>query len=336
MYQNHFKKINYIFKILYLLSIYFILDISQTDRNVLFYKGGQLMFTGSIVALITPMDEKGQICRASLKKLVDYHVFNNTKAIVSIGTTGESATLSQEEHINIVMLTLELADNRIPIIAGTGANATTEAISLTKRFEKSGISACLTVTPYYNRPTQEGLYQHFKAISENTDLPQILYNVPSRTGCDLLPETVARLSNLSNIIGIKEATGDLSRINKIKELVENDFLLISGDDTTALDFIQLGGQGVISVTANIAAKEMVQICSYALKGDFVNARSINKRLILLHEALFIEPNPIPIKWLAKKIGLIKYDTLRLPMTSASNYTQLKLEKAIQHANITKY
>jgi len=291
------------------------------------------MFKGSIVALITPMDEKGQICRSSLKKLINYHISNKTKAIVSIGTTGESATLSQEEHISVVMLTLELANGRIPIIAGTGANATTEAISLTKRFEKSGIAGCLTVTPYYNKPTQEGLYQHFKAISENTELPQILYNVPSRTGCDLLPETVAKLAQLENIIGIKEATGDLSRINKIKELVNNNFLLISGDDETALDFMQLGGQGVISVTANVAAKEMMQICSYALKGDFVTARSINKRLILLHEALFIESNPIPVKWLAKKIGLIKNDTLRLPMTPILNSTRLQLEKAIQYANL---
>jgi 4-hydroxy-tetrahydrodipicolinate synthase len=293
------------------------------------------MFTGSIVALITPMDEKGQICRSSLKKLINYHVRNKTKAIVSIGTTGESATLSQEEHINVVMLTLELADRRIPIIAGTGANATTEAISLTKRFEKSGIAGCLTVTPYYNKPTQEGLYQHFKAISENTELPQILYNVPTRTGCDLLPETVGKLSKFDNIIGIKEATGDLSRINKIKQLVKKNFLLISGDDATALDFMQLGGQGVISVTANIAAKEMMQICSYALKGDFINARSINQRLMMLHEALFIEPNPIPVKWLAKKIGLIKSDTLRLPMTPILNTTRLQLEKAIQHANLQK-
>lgn len=293
------------------------------------------MFTGSIVALITPMNEKGEICRSSLKKLIDYHVFNKTEAIVSIGTTGESATLSQEEHIEVVMLTLKLANKRIPIIAGTGANATSEAISLTKRFEKSGIAACLSVTPYYNRPTQEGLYQHFKAISENTKLPQILYNVPSRTGCDLLPETIARLSKFRNIIGIKEATGDLSRIHKIKELVKNNFLLISGDDTTALDFIQLGGQGVISVTANVAAKEMREICKYALKGDFINARCINKRLTLLHEALFIEPNPIPVKWLAKKIGLIKNDTLRLPMTQILSTTCVQLEKAIQYADLKK-
>ena len=258
---------------------------------------------------------------------------NKTAAIVSIGTTGESATLSQEEHIKVVMSTLEIANKRIPIIAGTGANATSEAISLTKRFEKSGIAACLTVTPYYNRPTQEGLYQHFKAISENTELPQILYNVPSRTGCDLLPSTIARLSQFKNIIGIKEATGDLSRINQIKSIVKDNFLLISGDDATALDFIQLGGQGVISVTANIAAKEMVKMCSYALKGDFVNARYINKRLSLLHKALFIESNPIPIKWLAKKVGLIKNDTLRLPMTPISFDGQIQLEKALQYANL---
>lgn len=291
------------------------------------------MFTGSIVALITPMNEKGQICHFSLEKLIDYHILNKTKAIVSIGTTGESATLSQEEHVNVVMITLEIAKKRIPIIAGTGANATSEAILLTKRFEKSGIAGCLTVTPYYNKPTQEGLYQHFKAISENTKLPQILYNVPSRTGCDMLPETIARLSVLKNIIGIKEATGDLSRINKIKTLVKKKFFLISGDDTTALDFMQLGGHGVISVTANVAAKEMMQMSSYALKGDFFNARAINKRLILLHEALFIEPNPIPIKWLAKKMGLIKNDTLRLPMTPILNSTCLQLKKAIKYANL---
>ncbi|CAL4319088.1 4-hydroxy-tetrahydrodipicolinate synthase [Buchnera aphidicola (Protaphis terricola)] len=291
------------------------------------------MFTGSIVALITPMNKSGNICYSSLKNLIDYHVLHKTTAIVSIGTTGESATLSQEEHIKAVMLTLEIADKRIPIIAGTGANATTEAISLTKRFEKSGISACLTVTPYYNKPTQEGLYQHFKAISENTELPQILYNVPSRTGCDLLPKTIKRLSKFNNIIGIKEATGDLSRINKIKNVVKDNFLLISGDDATALDFMQLGGHGVISVTANVVAKEMKKMCSYALKGDFINARIINKRLSLLHEALFSEPNPIPIKWLAKKIGLIKYDTLRLPMTPISYSLKIKLEKAFQYANV---
>ncbi|WP_343188710.1 4-hydroxy-tetrahydrodipicolinate synthase [Buchnera aphidicola (Neophyllaphis varicolor)] len=286
------------------------------------------MFRGSIVALITPMDEKGSICCNSLKKLIEYHIKNHTSAIVSVGTTGESATLNQEEHIQVVMKTLEIADNRIPIIAGTGANSTSEGISLTKRFENSGISGCLTVTPYYNKPTQEGLYQHFKCIAENTDIPQILYNVPTRTGCDLLPKTISRLAKIKNIIGIKEATGDLSRINKILELVSEKFLLLSGDDATALDFIQLGGVGVISVTANIAAKYMAKICSLALKGNFLEARKINKFLIKLHNKLFIEPNPIPIKWAAKKIGLIKSDKLRLPMTKLSYKNKLLLKKEI--------
>ena len=272
------------------------------------------MFTGSIVALVTPMDDKGNVCRASLKSLIDYHVASGTSAIVSVGTTGESATLSHEEHGDVVMLTLELADGRIPIIAGTGANATAEGISLTKRFEKSGVVGCLTVTPYYNRPTQEGLFQHFKAIAESTDLPQMLYNVPSRTGCDMLPETVGRLAKIKNIIGIKEATGNLSRVSQIQELVDDEFVIVSGDDATALDLMQLGGKGVISVTANIAAREMADLCKLAQEGNFAEARRLNQRLMHLHQKLFVEPNPIPVKWAAKKLGLIATDTLRLPMT----------------------
>ncbi|XBC39823.1 MAG: 4-hydroxy-tetrahydrodipicolinate synthase [Buchnera aphidicola (Chaetogeoica yunlongensis)] len=286
------------------------------------------MFKGSIVALITPMNKHGKICEQSLNNLINYHINNGTTAIVSVGTTGESSTLSQKEHINVVMLTLEIANNRIPIIAGTGANATSEAILLTKKFEHTGISACLTVTPYYNRPTQEGLYQHFKAISENTHLPQILYNVPIRTGCDLIPKTIIKLSKLKNIIGIKEATGDLSRVQKIKQFVKKKFLILSGDDTTFLDFMQLGGQGIISVTANIAAIEMSKICKLALSNNFQSARLLNNYLLPLHYGLFYEPNPIPIKWLAKKIGLIKSDKLRLPMTSISDKTRLILEKAL--------
>ncbi|XBC40837.1 MAG: 4-hydroxy-tetrahydrodipicolinate synthase [Buchnera aphidicola (Nurudea yanoniella)] len=293
------------------------------------------MFKGSIVALITPMDKKGNICQESLQKLINYHIESGTRAIVSVGTTGESATLSQEEHIEVIILTLKISKNRIPIIAGTGSNSTSEAISLTKKFESSGISACLTVTPYYNRPTQIGLYEHFKAISNNTNLPQILYNVPKRTGCDLIPKTVAKLSELHNIIGIKEATGDLSRVQKIKNLVSNDFLLISGDDSTALDFMQLGGQGVISVTANIAAKEMAKLCNFALKNDFASARLLNNRLMSLHLDLFKDPNPIPIKWLAKKIGLIKTSTLRLPLTSISKKTRLILEKSLNYLTAFK-
>lgn len=291
------------------------------------------MFTGSIVALITPMDDKGNVCRASLKKLIDYHVARGTAAIVSVGTTGESATLSHDEHGDVVLQTLELADGRIPVIAGTGANATAEGISLTKRFENSGVVGCLTVTPYYNRPTQEGLYQHFKAIAESTSLPQMLYNVPARTGCDMLPETVARLAEIKNIIGIKEATGNLSRVNQIQELVDDEFILVSGDDATALDFMQLGGKGIISVTANVAAREMVELCALAQQGNFAEARQLNQRLMHLHQTLFCEPNPIAVKWAAKQLGLIANDTLRLPMTPLTAASQPKVEQALVKAGL---
>ncbi|MTD37750.1 4-hydroxy-tetrahydrodipicolinate synthase [Erwinia sp. CPCC 100877] len=291
------------------------------------------MFTGSIVALITPMDDKGNVCRASLKKLIDYHVESGTSAIVSVGTTGESATLSHDEHSDVVMMTLELADGRIPVIAGTGANATSEAISLTKRFNDSGIVGCLTVVPYYNRPTQEGLFQHFKAIAENTRLPQILYNVPSRTGCDLLPQTVARLAQVPNIVGIKEATGNLSRVNQIKDRVADDFILLSGNDDSALDFMQLGGHGVISVTANVAARDMARMCELAAAGDFAAAREINRRLMPLHERLFIEPNPVAVKWASRELGLVATDTLRLPMTSLTAESRPVVLDALKHAGL---
>jgi dihydrodipicolinate synthase (EC 4.2.1.52) len=231
------------------------------------------------------------------------------------------------------MLTLELADGRIPVIAGTGANATAEAISLTQRFNDSGIVGCLTVTPYYNRPTQEGLFQHFKAIAEHTDLPQILYNVPSRTGCDMLPETVGRLSKVKNIIGIKEATGNLSRVHQIKELVSDDFILLSGDDATALDFMQLGGNGVISVTANVAARDMADMCKLAAAGHFDEARVINQRLMPLHNKLFVEPNPIPVKWACKELGLVATDTLRLPMTPITDHGREIVAGALKHAGL---
>ncbi|HDG1694209.1 TPA: 4-hydroxy-tetrahydrodipicolinate synthase [Kluyvera ascorbata] len=291
------------------------------------------MFTGSIVALVTPMDEKGNVDRSSLKKLIDYHVASGTSAIVSVGTTGESATLSHEEHGDVVMTTLELADGRIPVIAGTGANATAEAISLTQRFNNSGVVGCLTVTPYYNRPTQEGLFQHFKTIAEHTDLPQILYNVPSRTGCDMLPETVGRLAKIKNIIAIKEATGNLSRVHQIKELVSDDFILLSGDDATGLDFMQLGGQGVISVTANVAARDMAEMCKLAADVQFDKARIINQRLMPLHNKLFVEPNPIPVKWACKELGLVATDTMRLPMTPITDHGRDVVASALKHAGL---
>ena len=256
------------------------------------------MFTGSIVALVTPMDEKGNVDRSSLKKLIDYHVASGTSAIVSVGTTGESATLSHEEHGDVVMTTLELADGRIPVIAGTGANATAEAISLTQRFNNTGVVGCLTVTPYYNRPTQEGLFQHFKTIAEHTDLPQILYNVPSRTGCDMLPETVGRLAQIKNIVGIQEATGNLSRVHQIKELVSDDFM-----------------------------------CRLALAGQFAEARAINQRLMPLHTKLFVEPNPIPVKWGCKALGLVATDTLRLPMTPITDHGREAVTAALKHAGL---
>ncbi|OON39020.1 4-hydroxy-tetrahydrodipicolinate synthase [Izhakiella australiensis] len=291
------------------------------------------MFTGSIVALVTPMDEKGNVCRASLKKLVDYHVTSGTSAIVSVGTTGECATLTHDEHADVVMMTLDLAKDRIPVIAGTGANATAEGISLTKRFAGTGVAGCLTVVPYYNRPTQEGLYQHFKAIAESTDLPQMLYNVPSRTGCDMLPETVGRLAKIENIIGIKEATGNLSRVAQIQELAGNDFIIVSGDDATALDLMQLGGKGVISVTANVAAREMAQLCQLAEQGNFAEARRLNQRLMHLHQQLFCEPNPIPVKWAAKRLGLIANDTLRLPMTPLGAAAEPVVAQALTQAGL---
>lgn len=293
------------------------------------------MFTGSIVALITPMDEQGAVDRVSLKKLIDYHVASGTSAIVSVGTTGESATLNHDEHVSVVLQTLELAQGRIPVIAGTGANATAEAISLTKKLQGSGIVGCLTVTPYYNRPTQEGLFQHFKAIAESTDLPQILYNVPARTGCDMLPPVVARLANtIPNIVALKDATGNLTRVTQTLALVENkDFILLGGEDLCGLEFMQLGGKGVISVTANVAAAEMAQLCSLAEQGQFAEARRLNQRLMPLHRDLFIEPNPIAVKWACKRLGLIATDTIRLPMTPLSDAARPVVECALKSAGL---
>lgn len=292
------------------------------------------MFTGSIVALVTPMDNKGAIDYISLQKLINYHVTNGTTAIVSAGTTGESATLTYNEHIAVVLQTLELADNRIPVIAGTGANATAEAIALTNRFTDTGIAGCLAVTPYYNKPTQEGLYQHFKSIADNTILPQILYNVPSRTGCDLLPSTIARLAKINNIVGIKEATGDLSRVSQIQQLVADEsFILLSGNDVSCVDFMKLGGKGIISVTANIAAREMAILCALVAQGNFTQAYKIHENLTPLYRGLFVETNPIPIKWACMVLGLLITDTLRLPMTPLSDAAKPIVEHALKSASL---
>ena len=291
------------------------------------------LLQGSIVALVTPMNNHGEVDFENLKQLVEYHVQAGTDAIVSVGTTGESATLSIEENVKVILKTVEFAAGRIPVIAGTGANATSEAVTMTKLLNNSGIVGCLSVVPYYNKPTQEGMYQHFKAIAECTDIPQILYNVPGRTGSDLLPETVGRLSAIPNIIGIKEATGDISRVQKIKQLAGKDFFVFSGDDASCLEAMKLGGEGVISVTNNIAAKDMAAMCRYALAGDFAKAEEINARLMPLHKNLFIESNPIPVKWAAYRLGLIKTPYLRLPLTVLSEGAQVKVEDALKVAEL---
>lgn len=294
---------------------------------------GHFMFTGSLVALVTPMDTKGKVDHVSLKKLVEYHIANGTSGIVSVGTTGESATLDHNEHIDVIKRTIDYADGRINIIAGTGANATKEAIELTRRVENIGVVGCLTVAPYYNKPTQEGMYQHFKAIAESTQLPQILYNVPGRTSSDIKPETVGRLSKIKNIVALKDATGDLSRVYKTRKLIGSDFKLLSGDDATFLDFMILGGDGVISVTANVAAKQVATICELAANNQIQEARAVNDNLLALHNYLFIEPNPTPVKWACTRIGLMATATIRLPMVSLTNASIPAVEKALKDANL---
>lgn len=291
------------------------------------------LFHGSITAIITPMNRYGEVDFDALKKLVEYHIAAGTHGIVSVGTTGEAATLSIDENVKTILKTVEFADGRIPVIAGAGANATSEAITMTKLLNDSGVAGCLSVVPYYNKPTQEGMYQHFKAIAECTDLPQILYNVPGRTGSDMQPETVGRLAKISNIVGIKEATGDVSRVAKIKQLAGEDFIFLSGDDATGLESMKLGGQGVISVTNNIAAADMAEMCNLALAGKFDEAEVINQRLMALHKNLFVESNPIPVKWAAYKLGLINDPVLRLPLTTLSEAAQPKVIDALQIAQL---
>ena len=294
---------------------------------------GCFMFTGSLVALVTPMDTKGNVDHVSLKKLVEYHIESGTSAIVSVGTTGESATLDHHEHIDVIKRTIDYADGRINIIAGTGSNATKEAIELTRQVENIGVVGCLTVAPYYNKPTQEGLYQHFKAIAENTALPQILYNVPGRTCSDIKPETVGRLAKINNIVALKDATGDLSRVYKTRKLVGDEFKLLSGDDATFLDFIILGGNGVISVTANVAAKQVATVYELAINNQIQQARALNDTLMALHTNLFIEPNPTPAKWACTRLGLMANGTIRLPLVPLSDAAIPVVEQALKDANL---
>jgi 4-hydroxy-tetrahydrodipicolinate synthase len=290
------------------------------------------MFSGSMVALVTPMQKDGSLDRDCLHQLIEFHINNGTDAIVAVGTTGESATLTVDEHCEVIKLVVDKVAGRIPVIAGTGANSTSEAIELTHRAKELGVAAVLLVTPYYNRPTQEGLYLHYKAIAEAVDIPQILYNVPSRTACDLLPETVARLALIPNIVGIKEATGDLSRVSQIKSLCGDLLELYTGEDGNTVDFILEGGQGVISVTANVAPKSMSAMCAAALAGDEALARQINQSLSLLHQRLFVEANPIPVKWALAEMGLIP-SGIRLPMTVLSEQYHQSVREALIAADV---
>lgn len=290
------------------------------------------LFHGSIVALVTPMTH-GEVDYQDLKKLVEYHIQAGSHGIVSVGTTGESTTLSIDENVKVIKKTVEFADGKIPVIAGTGSNATSEAITMTKLLANSGVAGCLSVVPYYNKPTQEGMYLHYKAIAESTDLPQILYNVPGRTGSDLKPETIGRLAKIANIVAVKEATGDLSRLPLIKQLAGEDFIFLSGDDATGFESMKLGGQGVISVTNNVAAADMARMCELALAGQFDEAEEINNRLMGLHNNLFVESNPIPVKWAAYKLGLISEPNLRLPLTTLSESAQPVVLNALQQAGL---
>ncbi|MCW8334275.1 4-hydroxy-tetrahydrodipicolinate synthase [Vibrio paucivorans] len=291
------------------------------------------MFSGSIVALITPFNSDGEVDFISLKKLVDFHVAAGSDGIVAVGTTGESATLTIEEHVKVVTKAVEFADGRIPIIAGTGANATHESVTFSRLLNNSGIAGCLSVTPYYNKPTQEGLYQHYKAIAEESDVPQILYNVPGRTAVDLHPDTVARLAEIENIVALKDATGDLSRIAAHRELCGEDFILLSGDDSTGLEFVRQGGHGVISVTNNIAAEDMATMFRLAKEGKWEEAEIINQRIMPLHKNLFVESSPIPVKWAAHKMGLIADGSLRLPLTELSEQAKPIVAQAMTEACI---
>ena len=289
-------------------------------------------YKGSNVALITPMFDDGAVDYESLNNLIDFHIDAGTSSIVSVGTTGESATVGVKEHLKIIKHTIEYAARRIPIIAGTGANSTSEAIELTQEAKNLGADACLLVTPYYNKPTQEGLFQHFKLIAESVDIDQILYNVPGRTAVNMSVETTARLSKISNIIGIKDATGDLAVIKELVKSCPEDFLLLTGDDATAVDFLLLGGHGGISVTANVTPKELQKVYMTAIAGNAELARQANKELINLHQNLFVESNPIPVKWALHKMGMCSKG-IRLPLIELSSEFRPLIENDLKELNL---
>ena len=290
------------------------------------------MFKGSIPALITPMREDGSLDLAAWDRLLDFHLAEGSDAVVVGGTTGESPTVAADELATLIGRAKTRVAGRMPVIAGSGGNSTSRSVALSRAAVEAGADALLVVTPYYNRPTQEGLYRHFTAIADAAGAPVILYNVPSRTSCDLLPETVARLAAHPRIIGIKEATGDVARGEAVRRLCPEDFLLLSGDDPTAVALMRIGARGVISVTANVVPRAMHEVCTAALAGRFDQAAALDRRIVPLHQALFVEPNPIPVKWAAERMGLIA-GGIRLPLTPLSEARRAAVEKAMREAGI---
>ena len=292
------------------------------------------MIKGSIVAIVTPMHADGSLDIPGMRKLIDWHVAEGTDGIVIVGTTGESATVSVDEHCALIKLAVEQAAGRIPVIAGTGGNSTAEAIGLTAYAKEVGADAVLLVVPYYNRPTQEGMYQHFKAIAAAVDLPIILYNVPGRTVADMSNETVVRLAQIPNIVGLKDATGNIGRGIELLRLVPPSFAVYSGDDPTAMALMFCGGQGNISVTANVAPRAMHELCVAAMKGDIATAVAINNRLIPLHQKLFVEPNPVPVKWALAEMGLMPAG-IRLPLVALADEYHATVRGALREAGVLK-
>ncbi len=288
--------------------------------------------TGSLVAIVTPMHEDGSLDLDAFRQLIDWHIAEGTHAIVAVGTTGESPTVNVEEHLRLIEVAVTQAAGRVPVIAGSGANATAEAIDLTREAQRLGASASLQVVPYYNKPTQEGLYQHFKAVSEAVDLPIILYNVPGRTVADLAHETVVRLAAIQNIVGIKEATGNIERAQWLIRDLPQDFAVYSGDDPTAVALMLLGGRGNISVTANVLPRQMAQLCTLAMAGQVAEAAALNRHLLPLHKALFCEANPIPVKWALSQMGRMP-PGIRLPLVPLSQTGQAVLSAALQSLGV---
>ena len=290
------------------------------------------MFKGSLVALVTPFDGNNQVDFASLKSLIDFHVEAGSDGLVIAGTTGESATLSRTEHIDLIVRAVEISDGRLPVIAGTGSNSTAQTVDLSRAVVDTGIAALLVVVPYYNKPVQEGIYQHFTAVADAVEKPIMLYNVPGRTVADMLPETVARLAQHDNIFGIKEATGDINRLRAIQNLVDDDFMLYSGDDFTLLPFIEEGGHGVVTVSGNVAPEQLARLCRLALAGHSVEAKALDDTLQALNKALFIESSPIPVKWAVSQMGLMS-DNIRLPLTPFSVQYHEQMRAAMRLAGV---